>query len=162
MLLQLVCQCHTQERVHVILHQAPVCASCMTAKVELVYSLVLKGPDSDLRPFPPLICQLLTPHSHQAPRGIHFRCFLSLFLLLCHFSFSLQASFDFPFFSHCTSFVVCYLATFPSNHPSVFFDSYPVLSLSLLPYHSHVLVLSHLAERDIVCRRCQSPQNEVG
>lgn len=47
----------------------------MTAKAELVYIHVLKGPASDLRPFSPLICQLLTPHSHQAPRGIHFRCF---------------------------------------------------------------------------------------
>lgn len=45
-------QCHTQVRANVTLYQAPVCASCVTVQVELVYSHVLKGAGLRSETFP--------------------------------------------------------------------------------------------------------------
>ena len=101
-------QCHTQERANVTLYQAPVCASCMTGKAELVYSHVLKGLDSDLRPFPSSYLSVINSALTSESVGIHFRCFLSRSLLFClavssHLFISLHTSFDLPVFPYCTS-----------------------------------------------------------
>lgn len=73
---------------------------CMMDCAILVYSEALKSLDTDLRHQPSLICQLLSPNSHQNPQGFTlYALWLALFVssvLICLSCFTS----DLPFFPY--------------------------------------------------------------
>lgn len=92
-----------------------------------------------------------------------------LLFCLTHFFISFVALFDLLFSLVCTSLSL-YLneqllrlslqLRFLELPLSFHYIIYPLLVLPIIR-SAHVLILSHLVERDIVCRRCQSPKTEA-